>query len=415
MAVDTSSISSALDRDDYETVISEVKAAVTDDAVGALSDPVVSSWLKRRFTNIFLSEAEVDPDALKVSEKPIVLRRFDRRDARERVAQRMFKDITAEEIHTEMPAAETETLSNTTLVFAPGLLTGLLPVLAFQSVWPQVTNRFGLRVIASDSHPMRSARDNVSDLENAIERGIGVAGDPEGSFITDEDDPEPIDGDFLLIGYSKGAPDVLNLLIRRPDLAPRIRGVVGWAGAIGGSYLANDIYEKLTKHEVVANSGNLTKEVTESVMRLAPIAQLNKINRRIEEYDVIGALKSLTTHERDRFIGDHEHDLAELRIPMMSFTGATSVLDVPYFQWQGTLQLNQYDVNNDMQLTQEQAQFPSTLGPHLAMFNANHWDLSYDSFPWYTTMGSRKLKDPFARRAAMFSIVLLMSEIGLLD
>ena len=227
--------------------------------------------------------------------------------------------------------------------------------------------------------------------------------------------PEPVDGDFLLIGYSKGAPDVLNLLIRRPDLAPRIRGVVGWAGAIGGSYLANDIYEKLTKHEVVANSGNLTKEVTESVMRLAPIAQLNKINRRIEEYDVIGALKSLTTHERDRFIGDHEHDLAELRIPMMSFTGATSVLDVPYFQWQGTLQLNQYDVNNDMQLTQEQAQFPSAFGPHLAMFNANHWDLSYDSFPWYTTMGSRKLKDPFARRAAMFSIVLLMSEIGLLD
>ena len=415
MTVDTSTISSALNNQDYETVIDEVRAAVDDDAVAALASPVISSWLGKRFTNIFLTEAEADPDALKVSEKPIVLRHFDRRDARERVAQRMFKEVSDDDIHEEMPPADIGSLRNTTLVFAPGLLTGLLPVLAFQSVWPQVTTRFGLRVIASDSHPMRSARDNVADLENAIERGIGVAGDPEGSFITEEDDPQPVDGDFLLIGYSKGAPDILNLLVQRPDLAPRIRGVVGWAGAVGGSYLANDIYEKLTKHELIANSGSLTKEVSQAVMRLAPIAQIDKISRRIDEYDIVGAIKSLTTHERDRFIGDHENALAELGVPMVSFTGATSVLDVPYFQWQGTIQLNQYDVNNDMQLTQEQARFPSGFGPHLAMFNANHWDLSYDSFPWYTTLGSRKLKDPFARRAAMYSIVLLMAEIGLLD
>lgn len=415
MSFDASSISSALEDKDYETVIEEVRAAVAEDAVGALADPVIRSWLTQRFTNIFLTEAEADPDALRVSEKPIVLRHFDRRDARERVAQRMFKDVDADDIHEEMPPVDVGALRNTTLVFAPGLLTGLLPVLAFQSVWPQVTNRFGLRVIAADSHPMRSARDNVTDLENAIERGIGVAGDPEGSFITEADDPEPVDGDFLLVGYSKGAPDILNLLVQRPDLAPRIRGVVGWAGAVGGSYLANDIYEKLTKHEVVANSGNLTKEVTQAVMRLAPIAQINKINRRIDEYDIIGAIKSLTTHERDSFADDHGEELAELGIPMVSFTGATSVLDVPYFQWQGTMQLNQYDVDNDMQLTQEQAKFPSAFGPHLAMFNANHWDLSYDSFPWYTTLGSRKLKDPFARKSAMYAIVLLMAEIGLLD
>ena len=52
MTVDTSTISSALENQDYETVINEVRAAVDDDAVAALASPVISSWLGKRFTNI---------------------------------------------------------------------------------------------------------------------------------------------------------------------------------------------------------------------------------------------------------------------------------------------------------------------------------------------------------------------------
>jgi hypothetical protein len=48
------------------------------------------------------------------------------------------------------------------------------------------------------------------------------------------------------------------------------------------------------------------------------------------------------------------------------------------------------------------------------MFRANHWDLSYDTFPWYATLGSTHLKDPFAREPAMASIVGFMSELGIL-
>jgi hypothetical protein len=49
------------------------------------------------------------------------------------------------------------------------------------------------------------------------------------------------------------------------------------------------------------------------------------------------------------------------------------------------------------------------------MFHANHWDLSYDAFPWYETLGSHKLTNPFARKPAMAAMLLFMSEIGIID
>lgn len=133
----------------------------------------------------------------------------------------MMNDISDEEIAAEMPEAQPVGFDNVTLVFAPGLLTGLLPNLAFQSVWPTMMNRFGVKIQVVDAHPMRSAEANVADLEDTLERGIGVS-PLDASFITAEDDPTP-PGDVILMGYSKGAPDILSLLAARPDLAPRIK------------------------------------------------------------------------------------------------------------------------------------------------------------------------------------------------
>jgi len=45
---------------------------------------------------------------------------------------------------------------------------------------------------------------------------------------------------IVLIGYSKGAPDVLDAIVRYPEIRPRIVAVVSAAGAVGGSPLAND-------------------------------------------------------------------------------------------------------------------------------------------------------------------------------
>ena len=45
---------------------------------------------------------------------------------------------------------------------------------------------------------------------------------------------------LVLIGYSKGAPDILEAVVKYPEIRSRVAAVVSAAGAIGGSALAND-------------------------------------------------------------------------------------------------------------------------------------------------------------------------------
>ena len=45
---------------------------------------------------------------------------------------------------------------------------------------------------------------------------------------------------LVLVGYSKGTPDVLEAIVNYPEIRPRVAAVVSVAGAVGGSPLAND-------------------------------------------------------------------------------------------------------------------------------------------------------------------------------
>lgn len=175
-------------------------------------------------------------------------------------------------------------------------MTGLLPVLAFQQVWPRIQPRFGIRVIAVDAHPMASSEANVGDLENAIEKGIGVRTDLEAGFITAADGPTPPAGDVFLIGYSKGSPDILTLLARRPDLAPRIKGFAAWAGAVGGSYAANDIHDKINNMPEYDAVKGMSGEIGKLMLRMAPIVQIQRVNRR--HHDLRGPLVPGAGHVR---------------------------------------------------------------------------------------------------------------------
>lgn len=47
---------------------------------------------------------------------------------------------------------------------------------------------------------------------------------------------------LVLVGYSKGAVDILEFLVAYPELVPRVRAVVSVAGAINGSALADTAY-----------------------------------------------------------------------------------------------------------------------------------------------------------------------------
>lgn len=45
---------------------------------------------------------------------------------------------------------------------------------------------------------------------------------------------------LVLIGYSKGAPDILEAIVSYPEIRSRVAAVVSAAGTVGGSALAND-------------------------------------------------------------------------------------------------------------------------------------------------------------------------------
>jgi pimeloyl-ACP methyl ester carboxylesterase len=45
---------------------------------------------------------------------------------------------------------------------------------------------------------------------------------------------------LVLVGYSKGAPDILEAIVRYPEIRNRVAAIVSAAGAVGGSPLAND-------------------------------------------------------------------------------------------------------------------------------------------------------------------------------
>lgn len=411
---DTGAVRSTLARKDYPTVITEVRSAIATDPMAALADPVINNWLGLRFRGIFLDEATSHQDVIRNSQLPLPFRVLDRRSIRERVAQRMFRQFNADELELRLPPASPGTFEHTTLLFAPGLITGFLPSLGFQYVWPVMRERFGIRILASDSHPVRGTEGNVADLENAIERGIGVDTTPEAPFITADDNPTPPES-ILAIGYSKGTPDFLTLMARRPDLAPRIRGFIGWAGAFGGSWLADGALEQIDDVKRLNPVEGLAGRAARALLSLSPLPSMATIDRRLDEYDPRGAIESLTTSYRERFLRESWADIEALGVPQFYFTGSTSAMEVSWFNRQGEIQLDHYDQFNDMQLTQAQATSPLAAAPHLAMWHANHWDMSYAPFPWYRTMGSRKLSHEFARESAMAAIILLMSEIGLID
>ncbi len=403
-------IAASLVAQDFEAVIEQVRDAVADHPAKALASPVIKDWLGRRYRNLFLAEALEDKRAMRAAANrvPLPMQFVDRRSNTELLSSRFLHRAAREEAVVEMPAAAMpEVSSDTAIVFAPGMMTGLLPTMAFQSVWPEIEDRFGIRVLTSDLHPARSSKDNVEDLANTFTSGSGL--DSESMEIPSEEARAPRRA--VLIGYDKGATDCLQFLVDRPEFADRVEAFVSWGGVIGGSYIADDIAANLP-----ASSANdpLSGDTGRVLRQLVPVVQTDQIDRRLDEYDVAAAVNDLTTGVREAFLRDHVTRLMELKVPMFSVSGVTSVREVPYYQALGLLQLRNYDKNNDMLLTAAQARIPTPQATELAMFRAHHWDLAYDPFPWYTRMGSLNVDHKFARLPAMAALVLLLAEIGLL-
>jgi pimeloyl-ACP methyl ester carboxylesterase len=405
-------------RGDYVGLIAGLRALVAADR-RTFVDPWVKEWCAKRWRNLFISAAIEDPKAVHAASQRLgvpgtdiwIRTRLDRRRARQRIAERFLKRMPEREWELDLPPPQVGEALDATLVFCPGLIGSMLPLRGFQRALPAVAARRGWRMLCAEAHPMRSCEANVDDLEAAIERGEGLDHDCIPISLEKAEPP----GDVVLLGYSKGAPDALTLLIRRPELAARVKALYSWGGAIGGSHLADGVYELIK--DLSVPPGTLGAAIRAVLRGLFPVIRLDAAAERVDEFDVKAAIHDLTTAERARFLDEHAEEIEALDLPIFSISGATSALEVPYFQVQGYLDIRRQsgDADNDMQVTQDQARWPGPMGVHLATLHAHHWDMAYDAFPRATRVGSANLDHPFPREAAITTIFQLTAELGLIE
>ena len=89
--------------------------------------------------------------------------------------------------------------------------------------------RFGYDAVRFDVDGLSSSANNARQIRDAILRLPAPEAEPQ----------------LVLIGYSKGAPDILEALVSYPEIRGRVAAVVSAAGSIGGSPLANDVEQSV--------------------------------------------------------------------------------------------------------------------------------------------------------------------------
>lgn len=396
---------------DYLAVIAGVRELLAADPT-AFTDPWIKAWVGRRWRDLFLQAAVNDPDAVEYASKPPLLAPvplpsfLKSSNPRRAVAERFLKDAPASEWQTEMPAAQFDSIENTTLILCGGLLTGLLhsDAHSFPVEAEKLYQDRGWRTLRADVHPMRSCEANEADIEAAM-HGEGL--DAQMKPITD---PVPPDKVFML-GYSKGTPDILSFLIHHPEYHDRIKGVFTWGGAAGGSYTADAVYDQIKS---LPTEGSF--EYVSTLLAVVSGTMLSKAGlRRYDEYDIKGAMNDLRTEVREAFNREHAEYVDGLGIPFFALTGATTPLEVPSIQFMDAVRLSAFDANNDMQLTQKQALLPLGMSTHIAMAHAHHWDIAYAPFPLAMRVAIPNLEHRWPRYAALVANWELLAELGLID
>jgi pimeloyl-ACP methyl ester carboxylesterase len=159
--------------------------------------------------------------------------------------------------------------------------------------------------------------------------------------------PEKARRPLVLIGFSKGAPDSLEALVEYPEVAEKVVAMVAFAGAVGGSALAED----------------------------AKQSQLNLLAKlpgnQCEEGDS-GALESLKPAVREAWLKEHELPRHIRYYSVVSFPDPERISLALKPSWRKLGKL--VDARNDSQLVFYDQVIP---GSSLVAFtNADHWAMA---------------------------------------
>jgi pimeloyl-ACP methyl ester carboxylesterase len=186
--------------------------------------------------------------------------------------------------------------------------------------------------------------------------------------------------EIILVGYSKGAPDILEAIVNYPELHEKVAAVISVAGAVGGSPLANTAEQKDL-----------------NIMQYFP-------NSKCSAGDG-GALESLRPSTRRTWLAHHT---LPPEIPYYSLVTyphpdrMSSVLGSSYRK------LSKVDARNDSQVIYYDQMIPnSTL---LGFVNADHWAIAVPISRSHTFLGKTFVDKNDYPREALFEALLRFVE-----
>ena len=183
---------------------------------------------------------------------------------------------------------------------------------------------YGLTVDALPA-PNRTSAENGKDIAQFIKSSYGKDGRK-----------------FILIAYSKGAPDALEGLAADPQAAQAVAALITVAGAIGGSPIA-DIMPAQVEH------------------------WLSSLGEHGCQGDLAGALKSLRRKVRREFLERHPHP----GFPVYSIVAVSDRTNTSKLLLEPWILLSFFGSREDSLIESDDAVFPG--GILLGAARADHW------------------------------------------
>jgi len=226
-------------------------------------------------------------------------------------------------------------------------------------------SRFGHEITRIDVEALSSSARNASLIREAV---MAM--------------PEPDEGKrLMLLGYSKGTPDILEAVTSFPDLRQKVAAVVSVAGSVGGSPLANDATQSML---------NLLQHFPDAECDLG------------DE----GALESLKPGVRKRWLASHSLPDSIRYYSIITYPDTEQVSSILKFTYK---KLSQVDSRNDSQVIFYDQVIPGSV--LLGYLNADHWAIAVPFNRSHPLISSSFIdKNAFPREVLLEAIVRYVEE-----
>jgi hypothetical protein len=188
---------------------------------------------------------------------------------------------------------------------------------------------------------------------------------------------------LILMGYSKGAPDILEAVVAHPEVAQRTAAVISLAGAVHGSPLAND-----------------STQAQANMLTVVPGSKCD------EEDGDNAAVASLRTDVREKWLA--ENPLPE-HIRYYSIVTLPEPERVSWALQNSWVLLGEIDIRNDTQVIVFDQMVPgSTVA---AVVNADHWAIAVAVARGHPVLGSTLInRNDYPREAFLEALLRYIEE-----